>query len=242
MTDWPRGVGLRRYDSIDSTNEEARRLAAAGEQGPLWIVAREQTKGRGRRGRTWVSNIGNLFATMLVNVSPPASAELGFAAGLAVADTIVSNAPGAAVALKWPNDVLLDGKKVAGILLEAVGADALAIGIGINLDHCPEGTEFPATALKSVTGSAPGAGEALTILAGRWCAWYEVWRSKGFAHGLRESWLARAAGQGRQIRTRLHEGEMDGVFEGLDEDGALLLRRSDGALMRITAADVFFPV
>jgi BirA family biotin operon repressor/biotin-[acetyl-CoA-carboxylase] ligase len=241
VTDWPSGVGLRRYDSIDSTNEEARRQVATGERGPLWIVAREQTKGRGRRGRVWVSKSGNLFATLILSVPPAASAQLGFAAALAVADTIASYAPGMPVALKWPNDILLDGKKVGGILLETADHDTLAIGIGINLDHCPEGTEFPATSLKLVTGSAPGVEVALAILAGRWCAWYEVWRSKGFG-GLRKSWLARAAGQGREIRARLHEGEMHGVFEGLDEDGALLLRRPEGALMRITAADVFFPV
>jgi BirA family biotin operon repressor/biotin-[acetyl-CoA-carboxylase] ligase len=238
--DWPNGVGLYRCDSIDSTNEEARRLAASGERGPLWIVAREQTAGRGRRGRAWVSQAGNLFATMLVSASSSVFAELGFAAGLAAGEVVARYAPFAGVALKWPNDVLLGGKKVAGILLEGLGGDRLGIGIGINLVHHPEGTEFPATSLRVITGRVPDAEEALVILATSMAAWYEVWRAQGFAKGLRGAWIERAAGLRQDIRARLDGGEMRGVFEGLDEDGALLLRRQDGGLERVTAADVFF--
>jgi BirA family biotin operon repressor/biotin-[acetyl-CoA-carboxylase] ligase len=241
MRDWPAGVALRRHASLDSTNEEARRLAGSGERGPLWILALEQSAGRGRRGRAWVSQGGNLFATLLLGARPPASAELGFAAGLAVSDVLARYAPSATVALKWPNDVLLDGKKAAGILLEALGGEALAIGIGVNLAHHPQSTEFPATSLKLVTGRAAMIDDALQLLAVRMSAWYEVWRSQGFASGLRRPWLERAAGLKGQIRARLDEGEMEGTFEGLDEDGALLLRREGGAVARITAGDVFFP-
>jgi BirA family transcriptional regulator, biotin operon repressor / biotin---[acetyl-CoA-carboxylase] ligase len=240
VTDWPDGVGLSRHDCIDSTNEEARRLAQSGERGPLWIVAREQTAGRGRRGRPWVSQAGNLFATMLLRASPWACAQLGFAAGLAVYDVIGGYGHPAPVALKWPNDVLLGGKKVAGILLEALGSDRLGIGIGINLAHHPVDMEFPATSLKMITGRAPDAEEALVILARSMAAWYEVWRVQGFAKGLRGAWIERAAGLHQEIRARFDGGEMQGVFEGLDEDGALLLRRRHGGLERVTAADIFF--
>jgi BirA family biotin operon repressor/biotin-[acetyl-CoA-carboxylase] ligase len=235
---WPEGVGIRRYGSIDSTNDEARRLAEAGEQGPLWIVAREQEKGRGRRGRTWVSESGNLFATLLTRASKPVSGQLAFAAGLAAGESVAQLAPSIPVTLKWPNDVLLDGRKVSGILLESFG-DALAIGIGINLAHYPADTEFPATSVKGNTGRAPDPDDVLPLLAGAMAAWYEVWRDKGFSP-VREAWLARASHLGGQIRARLEGGEIKGMFEGLDEDGALLLRMADGARRRIAAGDVFF--
>lgn len=228
-----------RYDVIDSTNEEARRLAEAGETGPLWIVAHEQTGGRGRRGRTWVSQPGNLFATLLL--SPPGSleqrAQISFVAGLAAAEMIAAFAGD--VTLKWPNDVLLKGCKVAGMLLESVGLSALAVGFGVNLAHFPQQTEFPATSVAKVAGSAPAPDDALARLAARWDAWYEVWTRDGFAP-VRAAWLARASGLGERIRVRLMDREMNGVFENLDDNGALLLRQADGALARVTAGDVFF--
>ena len=228
-----------RHDSIDSTNEEARRLAEAGEAGPVWIVAREQTGGRGRRGRAWVSQPGNLFATLLV--SPPGTlehrAQLSFVAGLAAADMIAAYAQDG-VALKWPNDVLLAGRKVAGMLLESFGT-ALAVGFGINLAHFPRNTEFPATSLGEMTGLTPSADEAFAHLAASWDAWYEGWQRDGFAP-VRAAWLARASNLGESIRVRLMDREMDGVFENLDDDGTLLLRQAGGTLVRITAGDVFF--
>ncbi|MBN9554147.1 MAG: biotin--[acetyl-CoA-carboxylase] ligase, partial [Alphaproteobacteria bacterium] len=158
MTDWPQGYGLRRYEEIDSTNEEARRLIAAGETGPVWLTASRQTAGRGRRGRAWESAGGNLAATLLLRpVGPQAQwAELSFAAAIATADMAAALASGARIALKWPNDVLADSKKLAGILLETGNGPkpALAIGIGVNLAHHPEGTEFPATSLAAL-GSKP---------------------------------------------------------------------------------------
>jgi BirA family biotin operon repressor/biotin-[acetyl-CoA-carboxylase] ligase len=236
---WPEGLGLRVHDSLDSTNEEARRLASAGERGPLWIVAREQTAGRARRGRAWVSQRGNLFATLLTRAAIASAAQLAFAAGLAAGETAAGFAPNAQMTLKWPNDVLLEGKKAAGILLESLGEDALLIGIGINLAHAPTDTEFPAISLAGLTGSAPAFEDALVRLAGHMAAWYEVWRKDGFAR-LRSAWLARAGGLGRPIRARLEGREMQGVFEDIDHDGALLLREASGALIRITAGEVFF--
>jgi BirA family transcriptional regulator, biotin operon repressor / biotin---[acetyl-CoA-carboxylase] ligase len=234
---WPDGVRLVRFDTLDSTNEEARRLAAAGDTGPVWIAARVQSKGRGRRGNSWISEPGNLFATLLLAAPHATAAQLGFAASLAAGDVIASYAATDRVRLKWPNDVLLDNRKVAGLLLEAVGPGTVAIGVGINLAHHPEGTETPAISVNSVTGRTIDPDDALGNLAARFAAWYGTWRSQGFA-GLKPHWLKRASGLGGPIRARLADREIKGVFEDLDHDGALLLR-SDAGLARITAAEVF---
>jgi BirA family biotin operon repressor/biotin-[acetyl-CoA-carboxylase] ligase len=236
---WPQGLGLDLHDTLDSTNEEARRLAGAGARGPLWIVAREQTAGRGRRGRAWVSERGNLFATLLTRAAPPIAAQLAFAAALGVGETVCAYAPDAAMTLKWPNDVLLNGRKVAGILLESLGEDALAIGIGVNLAHHPQHTEFPATSIAALAGSAPDWQAVLLRLAKTMSAWYEVWRDAGFAR-IRTAWLAHAAGLGYPIRARLEGSEMAGTFETIGEDGALILRDASGVRTRIASGEIFF--
>ena len=244
-TAWPHPTPLRRYSSLDSTNEEARRLSLAGETGPLWILARRQSAGRGRRGASWVSQAGNLFATLLTPVVRPLEtcAQLSFVAALSVGDLVADCAPAARVTLKWPNDVLADGRKIAGILLEAASDNALAIGIGVNLVSHPELRETAAISLAALKGSTPSPEAALARLAGHWDKWYEAWKSCGFAP-LREAWLARAAGLGERIVARGAENDVardvEGVFENLDRDGALLIRRANGALIRITAGDVFF--
>lgn len=243
MTDWPQGYGLKRYDEIDSTNEEARRLAAAGEVGPLWLTALRQTAGRGRRGRPWEMAGGNLAATLLLRPSRPQGewAQLSFVIAVAAADAATGFVPEARVALKWPNDVLADGKKLAGILLETANgpAPALAIGIGMNLAHHPEGTEFPATSLAALRKTVPSADEALAALAAEFAKWYEVWRTQGF-EAIREAWLARAMGLGTRIRARLATEERCGTFEGIDENGALLLNEGFGRASVLPAADIFF--
>ena len=142
--------------------------------------------------------------------------------------------------LKWPNDVLLRGKKAAGILLESLSRDMLAIGAGINLAHYPQETEFPATSVAALTGLAPDLDGVMPRLAGHMAAWYEIWQTNGFAP-VRAAWLQRAAGLHGPIRARLEGREMIGVFEDLDQDGALLLRDPAGTLVRITAGEVFFP-
>jgi BirA family biotin operon repressor/biotin-[acetyl-CoA-carboxylase] ligase len=235
---WPQGVRLIRFDSLDSTNEEARRLSAS-DPGPVWITAREQTKGRGRRGNSWVSQSGNLFATLLLQAPHATAAQLGFAASLAAADVVSTYAGAGRVDLKWPNDVLLDDRKVAGILLETLARESLAIGIGINLLHHPEATETPAISVNAALGREVELDDALVNLAARFAAWYGTWQSQGFA-GLKPRWLERASGLGKPIRARLADREMKGVFEDLDHDGALLLRTADRALTRITVAEVFF--
>jgi BirA family transcriptional regulator, biotin operon repressor / biotin---[acetyl-CoA-carboxylase] ligase len=236
---WPQGYGLRHYPELDSTNVEASRLAAAGESGPLWIRADRQTAGRGRRGRSWESLSGNLAATLLLTPERPQSEwpQLSFAAAIATADMAGQFAPAVDIAVKWPNDILANGKKLAGILLERAG-DSLAIGIGVNLARFPEGTEFPATSMVALGAKPPEAEAALTALAGHLAKWYEVWRGQGFTP-LRDAWLARAAGLGARIRARLPEAEIQGVFEGIDAGGALLLK--EGTKTRaISAGEVFF--
>jgi BirA family biotin operon repressor/biotin-[acetyl-CoA-carboxylase] ligase len=243
LTDWPQGYGLRRYEEIDSTNEEARRLIAAGETGPVWLTASRQTAGRGRRGRSWETAGGNLAATLLLRPAGPQAqwAELSFAAAIAAADMAAALAPGARIALKWPNDVLADGRKLAGILLETGNGPkpALAIGIGVNLAHHPEGTEFPATSLAALGSKPPSAEGALSLLATGFARWYEVWRADGFAP-VRDAWLARAAGLGTRIRARLATEERSGMFEGIDDRGALLLNEGLGRTSVLPAADIFF--
>ena len=242
MTNWPQGYGLVRHAELDSTNSEARRLAEAGEAGPIWIIAEKQTAGRGRRGRSWETLSGNLAATLLVRpkVSREAVGQLSFAAALAVADVAAHFAPAAAITVKWPNDVLADGRKLAGILLES-GTDStggwLAVGIGINLAAAPEGTEFPATALAEFAG-APSPDNALALLAVRFAHWYDAWMSGGF-ETLRAAWLARAGGLGLPIRARLPHETRHGVFEGIDSTGALLLNEQ-GSIHAIAAGEVFF--
>ncbi len=228
------------HDTIGSTNAEALTLVRGGERGPLWITARRQTAGRGRRGRAWVSEPGNLYATLLLTGAgpPERSAELSFVAALAVHDAITSRIAGLAkrVALKWPNDGLIDGCKFAGILIEGEG-DAVAIGIGVNCAHHPAGTGFPATDLAAAgVRATPDSvfAELSAATALRLAQWD---RGARFA-AIREEWLKRAYGLGKTIRVVLPEGEREGRFEGIDPAGRMLLRRTDGASETVTAGDV----
>ncbi len=242
MISWP--AGRVRYEELDSTNSEARRRAEAGESGPLWISAARQTAGRGRRGRVWNSGEGNLAATLLLKPQVPASiiGQLSFVAALATAETASHFVPSAAITVKWPNDVLAEGKKLAGLLLEGSAAPEgnwLAIGIGVNLASFPEGTEFPATSLAQLGIAPPSSEDALSILAARFAHWYDAWMRDGFEI-VRAGWLARASGLGSPVRARLANQEThNGVFEGIDEGGALLLNEQ-GHIRAIAAGEVFF--
>ena len=243
---WPPGYALLEFDEIDSTNEEARRRAKAGEGRSLWIVAARQSAGRGRRGNAWQSAQGNLFATLLLHPEKPAGecAQLSFVAALAVSDMLARFAPHTEFSLKWPNDVLAGGRKIAGILLESEsGADGmtawLAAGIGVNLAVFPEDTEFPAISLAALGAAPPAPKDALLHLAARFAKWYEVWRSAGFAP-VREAWLARACGLGSRIRVRLANEEIMGVFQTIDQSGALLLGLPGGTTRAIAAGEIYF--
>jgi BirA family transcriptional regulator, biotin operon repressor / biotin---[acetyl-CoA-carboxylase] ligase len=235
------------HDELRSTQDEARRLASLGETGPIWIAARRQTAGRGRRGRAWTGIEGNLFATGLFSLeqTPVEAANLSFAAALAVAETVDGWVDPAAVQLKWPNDVLIHWVKTSGILLESWQGDGrlcLLVGIGINLAAAPEDTERPATCLarhlpKGIAVPEPGV--AMLRLAERFELWLNLWRAEGFAP-VRAAWLQRAAGVGAGITARLPLEEIAGRFRGLDQTGALELEIETGAVRTITAGDVFF--
>jgi BirA family biotin operon repressor/biotin-[acetyl-CoA-carboxylase] ligase len=237
------GARIAAYGELDSTNSEARRLAEIGEPGPLWITAERQTAGRGRRGRVWDSAPGNLAATLLLRPEAPIAitGQLSFVAALAVAEMAAHFAPQAAITVKWPNDVLAEGRKLAGILLEAGPAPIgtwLAIGIGVNLASFPQGTEFPATSLAQLGLAPPMPDDALSVLAARFAHWYALWMAEGF-ETVRAAWLARAGGLGLPIRARLPHQTREGVFEGIDSAGALLLNEQ-GLVSAIAAGEVFF--
>jgi len=236
-------------DEIDSTNAEARRRGEAGETANHWIVARSQSAGRGRRGRNWESEGGNLFATLLLlTPKPPAeAAQITFVAALAVADLLDAFAAPGSVSIKWPNDVLIAGHKAAGILIEsgahASGALWLAVGIGVNLAHAPEGTERPATSLAAHLRPAiaypPPVEAAATVLAEAFAAWLDRWERFGFQPVL-DAWTARTSGLDGPCVARLGHETVTGVADGVAPDGALRLRTADGTLRLISAGDVFF--
>ncbi|MFN3514338.1 MAG: biotin--[acetyl-CoA-carboxylase] ligase [Phenylobacterium sp.] len=234
------------YETLDSTNAEARRRAEAGEAGPVWIAALSQTAGRGRRGRAWDTGRGNLAATLLfVTDKPPAeAAQVSFVAALAAADLAETCLGAGHVTLKWPNDVLLYGRKATGILVES-GARAdgtlwLACGIGANLAHAPKDVERPAAAFAEyMAGPPPTPEAALEVLAASFERWRTLWARDGFAP-IAEGWTRLAHGLGEPCEARLPNRTLKGVAEGLDAEGGLKLRLDDGALVRITAGDVFF--
>ena len=237
---------IEALDEIDSTNAEARRRAEAGARGPLWITAKRQTAGRGRRGRAWETGAGNLAATLLmVTDKPPAeAAQISFVAALAVADLASAYVPASLVSLKWPNDPLIAGKKAAGILIESGphkdGGLWLAVGAGVNLATPPVSPERPATAFSEhMQGIPPPPIQALSELAAHFERWRDIWARQGFAP-IADAWTARAHGLGQPCTARLADETVAGVAEGLDADGALRLRTAGGAVRRITAGDVFF--
>ena len=241
------GFRLIARDTLDSTNAEALRHAQlhAGEASPLWITAREQTAGRGRRGNTWSSPPGNLYATLLMKdpASPRHAPQLSFVAALAVHDAILDCAPQLrrGLALKWPNDVLCSGAKLAGILLEGHWLDArlaLAIGIGVNCLHHPSQTSYPASDLAAAGVKVPP-DDLFAVLSRAMIGRLDQWRSgKGFS-AVRSDWLDRAGGLGEEIKVRLPDRTLVGRFEALDEAGCLLLRLADGTMKTVVAGDVF---
>ena len=236
-------------DQTDSTNAEARRRAEAGDAGPLWIAARRQTAGRGRRGRTWESDAGNLFATLLLTTrkSPAEAAQVTFVAALAVAGLLDAWAPPSLVTIKWPNDVMLAGQKAAGVLIESgahpAGGLWLAVGVGVNLVHAPTGMERPATSLvqhlRADVGAAPAIETGIAALAAEFAVWLGRWETLGFEPIL-DAWQARAVGLGGPAIARLGHETVTGCAEGVAPDGALKLRLADGSLRLISAGDVFF--
>jgi BirA family biotin operon repressor/biotin-[acetyl-CoA-carboxylase] ligase len=238
------GWGVRCLDSCVSTNAEALALSRTGEVRPTWVVARIQTNGRARRGRTWSSEPGNLYTSLfLPDPSLPAcAAQLSFVAALAVRDAVIAGAPQLAsrLTLKWPNDVLLDGRKIAGLLLEGQAGTpfSVAVGIGVNCRCHPEGTEYPATSL-AACGVDLSAEALFQSLSATMLFRLGLWdRGDGFA-SIRADWLAAAAGVGGKVRVRLDAREFTGRFTALDADGHLVVTLEDGSTEIIAAGDVF---
>ena len=257
------GYRLAGFDSIGSTNTEALAAASAGDPGGIWFAARQQTEGRGRRGRPWESPYGNLAASLLIvpDADPAVAATLGFVAGVALNRALSrilptglvkvgidgadgeSNGSHARIALKWPNDVLADGAKLAGILLEAQkrpdGRHAIVIGIGVNVVAAPQGLPYPAVSLIDL-GVSRDAGEVLEALSDAWVESFSLWRDgQGIADVLR-LWRGSAAGIGAPVAVSRTEGVVRGVFETIDEAGRLIVRADDQTRIAITAGDVHF--
>lgn len=247
--DWPDGTTRTLLDSIDSTNAHALRVAPTVAT-PAWFLAAEQTGGRGRRGRPWSSARGNFYGTLLLrpDQKPETVALRSFAAALALRDACVglTGLPDAFV-LKWPNDVLLNGGKLAGILLESAGSGGkvayLAIGIGVNLIAAPpvdqvEPGAVPPVSLLAETGHRIEPSEFLTVLAIAYARWEAELQERGFAP-LRDAWLGHATRLGQTITARTGRETHTGVFETIDETGALVLATAKGRIA-VPAADIFF--
>jgi BirA family biotin operon repressor/biotin-[acetyl-CoA-carboxylase] ligase len=233
--------------SVGSTNDEAKRLAEAGAAEGTLVWGLEQTAGRGRRGRGWHSPPGNLYMSALLRPGKPAaqSALIGFVAAVALADALQDlGLASDRLRLKWPNDVLVDKAKVAGILVEtaAVAGEIppwLVLGMGVNLAHAPENTRYPAITLRAAGLAKVTVEGLLGALAGRLAEWYGRWQAEGFAP-VRAAWLKRATGLGEPIEVRLDQESLQGRFVALEEDGALSLELPQGERRRVTVGDVFF--
>jgi len=228
---------VRHYERLGSTNDEARRLAAAGAAHGTVVHADEQTAGRGRLARRWFSPPGNLYVSIVLRPQLPAArwVEIGFVAALAVADAVGALLPSHTLAsLKWPNDVLVRDGKIAGILLEQDG-DAIILGIGVNVLHAPEGVSYKVSTIVGSGGLATvdGTRERLLKALG---SWLEVWQQEGFAP-VRTAWLVRAHPPGTKLGVALASRMVTGGFAGIDIDGALLLDTPEGRC-RIVGGDV----
>ena len=230
----PEFFTLLHLDTVDSTNEEAKRQGRNGARAGTIVWADAQTAGRGRLGRVWDSPRGNLYFSILLRPKCTAAAapQLGFGAALAVGEALAPLLPDpAALKCKWPNDVLVGGRKIAGILMEAQSTsgkiDSLVVGFGVNLVSHPAGTETPATSLAACGAETVSPASLLTAIATRFLHWRVLWRAEGFAP-LRAAWLDRAHALGDEIKVRGAGPELRGRFVDLDADGALILEGAAG--------------
>jgi BirA family biotin operon repressor/biotin-[acetyl-CoA-carboxylase] ligase len=243
----PEGCKLLALDEVDGTNAEAMRRVLGGERGPLWISAARQTAGRGRSGRAWTSQPGNLFASFVTTVecAPAKAGQLSLIAGVAVIDAVrrAGSVPG--LRLKWPNDILVGTAKTGGILVESTSrpphAGTIAvIGIGLNLVSAPEDLGRAATFLAQ-HGLALSPREALCFLAQTMSDWIGIWENgEGFAR-VREAWLDRAGPYGEVLTVNAAGGPVTGSFAGLDDNGALLIDDAGGRQLTFSFGDVTFP-
>ncbi|MGJ5178931.1 biotin--[acetyl-CoA-carboxylase] ligase [Bradyrhizobium oligotrophicum] len=246
------GYGLVAFDQAGSTNAEALKSAREGVRAPCWFVTSEQTAGRGRRQRPWIAPRGNLASSVLevLDVAPVVAATLGFAAGLAIQSALRQVSLAAAppsgsrpsFALKWPNDVLADGRKIVGMLLEAeqvAGGLAVVAGIGTNVVAAPTDTPTPAVSLAEL-GVQVTAEDLFAALSDAWVEYFALWNEgRGFGD-IRRLWLERAAGLGQPVAIRSGHDIIEGIFDTIDEQGCMLVRTAEGRLEPITAGDVHF--
>lgn len=228
-----RGYRVASYEVLGSTSDEALARVRAGEAGGLWIVAGEQTAGRGRFGRAWSSPRGNLHASLLLvdPTTPRLAPQLGFVAGIALIEALHVSAPSVPVQLKWPNDVLSQGAKLAGVLVEgatlANGKFAACIGFGVDCAHNPSGLAYPATNLAALGINCTP--ERLFVALAESCAhWLDIWAGGAGFSKIRAQWLAHAASLGAPIRVGRGDHVLEGVFETIDDDGRLILATPSG--------------
>jgi len=254
------GYRLEAHDSVGSTNSLALEAARAGDAGNLWIVSRKQESGRGRRGRAWQTPEGNLAATLLArsDFDLKLAATLGFVAGLSLADALAAVMPAktrlsiaadggcgkdARFTLKWPNDVLAEGQKLAGILLESSllegGRFAVAIGIGVNVVAYPDDLPYPATSLAAM-GADCDAETLFLALSDAWMSYVGLWDNGRGLDRIRRLWLTQAAGLGGEVAVRVGGRVVRGIFETIDEECRFVIRDASGATIPIAAGDVHF--
>ncbi|PHQ69705.1 MAG: biotin--[acetyl-CoA-carboxylase] ligase [Sneathiella sp.] len=246
IVDLPPFFSLSAFDTVGSTNLEARKQADAGMPEGKIVWSRRQEQGVGRRGRNWSSPEGNLYCSLLLRpeCDPLTGATLSFLIAVALHKAISSALPvGSDIKVKWPNDILINGKKSAGILLESKTRvdgtlDYVIVGTGVNIAAYPKDTDgLPATSIKAAGGNV-----TIELLLSRYAHHflesYMIWKADGFAP-IRAEWLIRAAGLGQKISVKLSDMPLEGVFSGLDETGALILTLDDGKTKRITAGEVF---
>ena len=243
----PPGFTLHHVETIGSTNDEAAKLALAGAPSGTIVLADRQSKGRGRLGRTWQSAPGNLHASILLrpDCTLKAASELSLLAAVALSELLADYArDDQTVALKWPNDVLIDGAKVAGILLESGGSkggrlDHVVIGTGVNIAWSPDDVSYPVTSLAEAGFTEKSPKDWLFAYISSLAIWLDRWQEDGFPV-IRDAWRARSYGLGGPIRLRLGRENVDGRFVDLTEGGALLIEGTDGIRRELTAGDVVF--
>lgn len=243
----PTGYRLRQHETLDSTNDEARRQAVQGAPDGTVVIAKRQTSGRGRRGRDWASPMGNLYASLLLrpDYEPQEAAQLSFVTALAVAKTVGEVLPAhKRIELKWPNDVLVEGRKISGILLESALAgngqlDWIIIGCGINIASHPKLALGEATSLAAEGARPVTPDDVLESLVGAIHEGIAGWETNGFAP-VREAWLSLARGVGGSIEVRLPGETLQGTFKNLDASGALELQQQDGTCRTVTGGEVYF--
>lgn len=237
---------LLSFDSLDSTNEEAKRLAKAGGGNGAVIWAKQQTDGKGRLGRNWVSSEGNLFVSVLLQPEKPMEefGQLSFVTAVAAIEALEALVPeDASLQCKWPNDILLNGKKLGGILLESFQTGEgekswVVVGVGVNVDSYPPRTQFPATCLKEAGVELVSAKIILSRFIHHFIERYNEWNTKNFTP-IRKKWLSHAWGLDKRLCARLPHGDIEGVCQGIDADGSLLLKLDNGRKHQVHAADVF---